>query len=898
MDAKTFKIDELAQLTDLPIRTIRYYIQLELLERPVGEGRAAHYTTGHLERLLEVKKLSNAGLSLEYIREILHGEEPPLPPRLRTPGMVEVRSHIFLAPGVELQINPAEASWPPEKIRALTHEVMSIVQKIFKEGTVTMITMPHPPFVFPFPNPFKKGARTNMKKKSLAESLASPLKGVDMTGHVNGLMLSLSQRQRYVNDSKDNYEFVYTFPLPYGAALLDLRVTLAGKELVGQVIGRQKAEKDYEEAIDAGDAPIMVNQSADGLFTANIGNIKPGEEVLVEIRYAQLLRFEQGHLSLRLPTVIGPRYGDAHAQGGLAPHETDRVDLAADYPLTLMLKVEGELKKARLSSPSHQIRCQADGDSLTVTLPPEARLDRDVVINFDDLTGRSFALKGADDNLEVVLASFCPELTTETGSAPAPLSLKILVDCSGSMGGDSIAGAKGALKRILNSLGPQDKISYSRFGSKVTHDLQLTACGPSALAALEKLIATTEADMGGTAMDAALTSTFKDIGGPEDRADVLLITDGDIWDTANVVKSAQKSGQRVFAIGVGSAPAESLLRAMAEETGGACEFITPSDDFDAAIRRQVNRMRDQKAAEIAIDWGAEPVWASLAPKCLYAGETLHLFAAFERPLQRPPRLTWNLNGQPCSVAADEITACGSPDLRRLGGHQRLKTAGQDDVLNLALQYQLVSPQSSLFLIQVREEGEKAQGLPKLRQAEQMMAAGWGGLGSVRVQDSYVGASLLCMNAIMPTKAPRFLFSKKTADKSMCCSMNAEALESQPLGYDSSAISPRDLLSAFDSQALNSTDFSAITRHLANEQPGLEWSSAMNDLVKNEGLDMETAWAVMLLWLAEALANDLALSRQAQRLLCRALSALDDARQKSLRSTVASHFPTLTAESWA
>ena len=133
MENKTFKLDELAQLTDLPIRTIRYYIQLGLLARPVGEGRAAHYITGHLERLLEIKKLSTAGVALDRIRDILAGAEAPVPPRPRAPGTVEVRSHIFLAPGVELQINPVEASWPPEKIRALAREAMILAQKIFKE---------------------------------------------------------------------------------------------------------------------------------------------------------------------------------------------------------------------------------------------------------------------------------------------------------------------------------------------------------------------------------------------------------------------------------------------------------------------------------------------------------------------------------------------------------------------------------------------------------------------------------------------------------------------------------------------------------------------------------------------------------------------------------------------
>ena len=133
MENKTFRLDELAQLTDLPVRTIRFYIQKGLLERPVGEGRAAHYTTGHLGRLLEIKKLTAAGVVLERIRDILTGAESPVPPRPRTPGEVEVRSHILLAPGVELQINPAEASWPPEKIRSLAREALTLAQKIFKE---------------------------------------------------------------------------------------------------------------------------------------------------------------------------------------------------------------------------------------------------------------------------------------------------------------------------------------------------------------------------------------------------------------------------------------------------------------------------------------------------------------------------------------------------------------------------------------------------------------------------------------------------------------------------------------------------------------------------------------------------------------------------------------------
>jgi len=130
MSAKTFSLDELCQLTDYPKRTVRYYIQLGLVSRPVGEARAARYTGEHLAQLLKIKEFSAAGVSLQRIREVLAGEEPPVPPRQRQAGSVEVRSHIYVAPGLEIQIAPEEAGLTPEQIRAFVREVMKVAADI------------------------------------------------------------------------------------------------------------------------------------------------------------------------------------------------------------------------------------------------------------------------------------------------------------------------------------------------------------------------------------------------------------------------------------------------------------------------------------------------------------------------------------------------------------------------------------------------------------------------------------------------------------------------------------------------------------------------------------------------------------------------------------------------
>ena len=129
-DTTTFTLDELCTLSDTPKRTVRYYIQIGLVDRPIGETKAAYYVTEHLDQLLKIRQLSQAGISLERIREVLSGEAPPVPPRQRKPGSVEVRSHLFIADGVELEISPEQAGLSPEKVRALVRAVMQAYQEL------------------------------------------------------------------------------------------------------------------------------------------------------------------------------------------------------------------------------------------------------------------------------------------------------------------------------------------------------------------------------------------------------------------------------------------------------------------------------------------------------------------------------------------------------------------------------------------------------------------------------------------------------------------------------------------------------------------------------------------------------------------------------------------------
>ena len=130
-ETERFSLADLCGLTDVPRRTVRYYIQLGLVDRPEGAKRGAYYTRHHLEQLLTVRKWQRAGLHLERIRELVSTAEDAeaLPPERPTrPGDIAVKSHIVLGPGVELVIEPHAAGLAPEAVRKLARRAASLLE--------------------------------------------------------------------------------------------------------------------------------------------------------------------------------------------------------------------------------------------------------------------------------------------------------------------------------------------------------------------------------------------------------------------------------------------------------------------------------------------------------------------------------------------------------------------------------------------------------------------------------------------------------------------------------------------------------------------------------------------------------------------------------------------------
>ena len=128
---RQYTAEEVAALANVPRRTLRYYIQLGLVDPPEGETRGAYYTWKHLGRMLEIRRLTEPGVSLERVREQLkHGPAQRAAAAPAALGSIAVKSHIMLADGVELVIEPGRAGLTPENLRRFAREVLAAYARL------------------------------------------------------------------------------------------------------------------------------------------------------------------------------------------------------------------------------------------------------------------------------------------------------------------------------------------------------------------------------------------------------------------------------------------------------------------------------------------------------------------------------------------------------------------------------------------------------------------------------------------------------------------------------------------------------------------------------------------------------------------------------------------------
>ena len=116
---------------------------------------------------------------------------------------------------------------------------------------------------------------------------AVPLIGCRLSGRLQGRVGEWCLTQRFRNIEKNAIEATYLFPLPEEAAVCGFSIRIGDRLIAGSVEEREKAFETYDEAMAEGDGAFLLDQERPNVFQVSVGNLLPGQEVQVELRFIQ-----------------------------------------------------------------------------------------------------------------------------------------------------------------------------------------------------------------------------------------------------------------------------------------------------------------------------------------------------------------------------------------------------------------------------------------------------------------------------------------------------------------------------------------------------------------------------------------------------------------------------------
>ncbi len=469
-----------------------------------------------------------------------------------------------------------------------------------------------------------------------ADGRALPLAGSRLDVDAAGGVARVALEQRFRNPHAEPLAVTYSLPLPADGAVSGFSFRIGDRRIVGEIDRKARARERYEQAIVEGRSAALLEQDRSSLFTQEIGNIPPGAEIIAEVIVDQRLRWlDEGAWEWRFPTVVAPRY---LGEPGRVEDAARIAQDVADGPITARAALRCVVRDVipqgrRPESPSHAIDVAPHEDGVEVSLRhgAGARLDRDVVVQWPAAAqgvGASLDLgrpragraTSAGDHAAYGLLTILPP-SPEIATRPLPRDLIVLLDTSGSMGGEPLSQAVRVVSALVETLREEDQLELIEFSSAARRwrgapVAATSAARREAIAWLRALHAA-----GGTEMRQGILEALRGLR-PGAQRQVVLVTDGQIGFESQVVAAILErlpAASRLHTVGVGSAVNRSLTGPAARAGRGVEVVIGLGEDPERAAWRIVSRTRAPVVVELEIGGSAVIDHAPARLPDLFAG---------------------------------------------------------------------------------------------------------------------------------------------------------------------------------------------------------------------------------------------------------------------------------------
>ncbi len=419
------------------------------------------------------------------------------------------------------------------------------------------------------------------------------LRSQRVTARLSDGLARTTVRQTFLSPHRGAIEAVYVFPVPEGAALVDVAMEVGGKRLEGLVVERQKARRVYDQIVRGKRDPALVEQIGRSKFRLSVFPVLQNEPTVVEITWVEQTPLTDGRYRYVYPLALA---GDA------ARTEQD---------LTFDLQIAS-------TAPLREVTSPTDGLSLSVPSAHAASasferqravLDQDIVVEASvgvpkaSLGVRTF--RDRKGELYVAAVVTPPALTADQ---IIPRDVTLLLDVSGSMKGQKIQQARNAALYLVDNARNTDRVNVVRFNAAIDAFAEqpvpmtdenrqrmrafvedTTAGGSTALAdalgfALSEPVHETRV------RTIVLLSDGRPTVGPVDPAEILTATRDDAPEHA-----------RVFTFGVGGDVDEGLLRGISAATRGDAQLFRSGGEIEGRLSSFLKRTSTPALANLKVD---------------------------------------------------------------------------------------------------------------------------------------------------------------------------------------------------------------------------------------------------------------------------------------------------------